>query len=382
MKIYAVLFLFFGLYLSICIWVFLIITDSLRKISLNGFFRIRRNFVKAVDRQFTMLVENEYVTEAEIVILCNKMESKKMKRYFLQRFVYFADRVRNKNKIKEYFKTAFPYLKDMLELEKNLHYSENSFRLMLLGEFRQDDCKVNDTILEALDDDSFDIRTNALRALSLIGNSDYFNRGLIKACSGVRFFNSRHISEMIGSFEGDKEELRQQMLECFYRCPDTYRYQVLVFLAANPSSTSMDFVLKYLRAHPENKENVIACLRFLFASDIHKPAKELIYEILKEEDVEIRAISVKLAPKYFYDEWKIIKLLFGEGYLKSGDWHVRRNSAAALTRIGLDKEEIILLLLSMKDQYARDAVTYAMFEAGMTTYDELNDLGGAGNAIA
>lgn len=382
MKVYAVLFLFFGVYLSICIWIFLIVTDSIRKISLHGFFQIRRNFIKEIDRQFAMLVENMPVAEEDIIILCRKMKNKKMKRYYLQRFIYFADRIKNKNKIKEYFKTAFPYLKDMLVLEDNLHYSESSYRLMLLGEFRQDLEEVNNIAIKALDDHSFDVRTNALRALSLIGNSGYFNQALIKVCSSVKFFNTRHISEMIGSFEGEKEELRHLMMDSFYQHTDSYQRQVLVFLASNPNHDSERFVLEYLKEHMEHKEAVIACLKFFSASAVHKPAKELIYKILKEEDVEIRAISVKLAPKYFYDEWKIIKLLTDEGYLKSSDWHVRRNSAAALTRIGLDKEEILLILLSIKDQFARDALAYAMLDAGLTTYGELIELGGAGNAIA
>ncbi|MBR0599644.1 HEAT repeat domain-containing protein [Sinanaerobacter chloroacetimidivorans] len=381
MKIYAVLFLFFGLYLSVCIWIFLIVTDSVRKISSHGFLRTRRNFVEAVDRHFIALSDNKTVTEEEVLLLCGTLKTKKMKRYFLQRFIYYSDKIQDKSRIKEYFRPAFPYFKEMLQFGRNMHYSEKSYRMMLLGEFRQDLEEINLFILDALEDDSFDVRANALRALSVIGNSSYFNKGLMKACSSDQYFNPRHISEMIGSFEGSIDELRWLMLDSFYGNPDSYRHLVIRFLTENVINDSMDFVLGYLHDHVNNKEIVIACLRYFSVCEIRKKARESIMQLLYKEDFEIRAVAVTLAPKYFKGDEEVILLLLGERFLRSKDWYVRKNSAAALVRIGLDKEELLTNLL-VDDNYAKEALIYAMFDAGMTTYEEFVELGGGMNGAA
>ena len=379
MKLYAVLFLFFGVYLSVCIWIFLIVTDSVRKITLHGFFRRNRTFIEAVDAQFTKLVVNEPVTPEEITSLCLQMKNKRMRRYYRKRFISFADRIEDKNSIREYFKIALPYIMRIKESDKNMHYSEKSYRLMLMGEFRQSTEKITDVLLNSLDDESFDVRTNALRALSLIGNVYSFNEGLMIACKGEKYFNTRHITEMLGSFEGDKEKLRQRMMECFYDNPETYQSQVLAFLSDNSFCSSMDFILEYLPHHMENKDHVIACLRFFAACQFDERAEARIITILQNEDVELRAIAVKLAPKYFWKDQVIIEHLLGKGYLGSRDWYVRKNSAAALVQIGLEKEEL-LAMLAIEDIYAKEALIYAMFDAGIMSYDEFAELGGVVSA--
>lgn len=378
MKVYAVLFLFFGVYLTVCIWIFLVITDSIRKISLHGFLRAKNDIVETIDRHFTMLSENRPVPVEEVVLLCQKLNNKKLKRYFYQRFINFADRIRNKDRIKEYFEAAFPNFQDLLRTKKKLHYSEKSYRLMLLGEFRQDTEEINRYILDSLEDESFDVRTNALRALSMIGNSSYFNAGLTITCSSEKYYNTRHISEMTGSFEGNTDELKQLMKDAFYGNPDTYRYQVIVFLTETASCGSVDFILDYLRNYPENKEIVIAGLKYFCVCEVHDRAREYIADMLTVEDSEIKAVLVKLLPQYFYRDRKVIMLLLGEGFLGSRDWYVRRNSAAALVAIGLEKEEL-KSRMPVSDSYAREALIYAMFDAGIVSYEEMSELGGEMN---
>lgn len=383
MKVYAVLFLFFGVYLTVCIWIFLIITDSVRKISSHGFLQAKQEFIKTVDRHFIMLIENKPVPEEEILLLCRQLKNKKMKRYLLQRFIFFADRIGNKERIKEYFKTALTFFQDMLKREKSLHYSEKSYRLMLLGEFRQDSEEINAYLLSFLGDESFDVRNNALRALSLIGNSDCFHKGLMIACSSEKYFNSRHISDMTGSFEGNTGELMKLMMENFSSGPDSYCYQVIVYLADHSGADSAEFVLDHLQNHPENKEIVIAGLKYFGVSKVHdkkayERVKEYIWKMLSVEDAEIRAVLVKLAQIYFYRDWSMIRRLLGEGFLRSKDWHVRRNSAAALVKIGLEKERL-MSFMPIDDSYAREALIYAMLEAGIAVYSELLGTGGGWN---
>ena len=100
---------------------------------------------------------------------------------------------------------------------------------------------------------------------------------------------------------------------------------------------------------------------------------------MQDEDVELRAVAVKLAPKYFQNNPVMIEHLKGAGYLGSHDWYVRRNSAAALVGMGLEKEAL-LKELATDDKYAREALIYAMFDAGIMTYDEYVKLGGEENA--
>jgi hypothetical protein len=381
MKVYAVLFLFFGVYLTVCIWIFLIITDSVRKISLHGFLRAKRNFIETVDRHFKMLSENVSVPEDEIILLCRQLKNKKMKRYFLQRFIYFADRIRDKTLIRLYFKTAFPFFKDMLQVKKNVHYSEKSYRLMLLGEFRQDLDEVNHYVMKSLDDESFDVRTNALRALSLIGNSDFFNEGLIRTCSSDKYYNRRHITDMAGSFEGSKEELKRLMLESFNDSPESYRYQVVVYMSGSPDGNTTDFILDYLKQQPGNKETVIAGLRYFRVCGYDERVKNYIWSMLTVQDTQIRAVLVKLAPVYFYKDWNMIRRLLEKEFLGSRDWYVRRNSAEALVRMGLDTE-VLKKLMPVEDKYAREALIYAMFDLGLAGFEEIGKLGGEQNVHA
>lgn len=366
----SVLFLFFGLYLSICIWIFLIVTDTYRKISVKGISRIQKGFVKAVDGHFALLSQNQMPDEHEIIMICDKCEKQRYKEYFLHSFIYSVDKIKDKNMVKRYFEIVFPYLTDMLQFGKKSNYSARSYKLMLLGEFRKDSEEINTFIFNALDDDSFDVRTNALRALSLIGNANFFNKGLLKCCKSTKYNNHRHITEMMGSFEGDIEELRKLILRSFCQSSDLYQYNAIVYLTDIVSDESMDFVISCIDDTIKNKEVIIACLRYFDACKIHDIAKNIILKTLEDDDMEIRAVAVKLTPKYFMYNNKVIRLISGEKYLKSKDWHVRRNSAEALVKIGLAKEEIVEKL-ETEDKYAKDALVYAMLTKGRAggTYD-------------
>ncbi len=381
MKVFAVLFLFFGVYLTVCLWIFLIITDSVRKISFHGFMTTKQTFIKSVDRQFTTLSKGSPVSEKEILLLCRQLKNKKMKRYFLQRFIYFADKISNKSYIQDYFHTAFPFFRDMLKIQKSMHYSEKSYRLMLLGEFRQDLEEVNLYLLKFLDDESFDVRTNALRALSLIGNSAYYNQGLLLTCSSGKYYNSRHITDTAGSFEGNREELKRLMLDSFYGSTDTYRYQVITYLAGNADGETTDFILDCLSQQPDNKEIIIAGLRYFLAYGYDERIKDYVWNLLQDEDAQIRAVLVKLAPIYFDRDWNIIRRLLKQEFLGSRDWYVRRNSAAALVRMGLEAE-VLERLMPTEDNYAREALVYAMSEAVMTDSKNVGDPGGERNEHA
>ena len=366
----AVLFLFFGLYLSICIWIFFIVTDTYRKISVKGIFHIQKDFVKAVDGHFALLAQNQMPDEHEIIMICDKFGKERYKEYFLHSFIYSVDKIKDKNMVKKYFEIVFPYLTNMLKFDARSNYSARSYKLMLLGEFRKDSEEINTFIFNALNDDSFDVRTNALRALSLIGNANFFNKGLLECCNSTMYYNYRHIKEMMGSFEGDIEELRKLILESFYQNSDLYQYNAIVYLTDIVSDESMDFVISCIDDSIKSKEVIIACLRYFDACKIHDKAKEIILKTLEHDDMEIRAVAVKLTPKYFMNNNKVIKLISGEKYLKSKDWYVRRNSAEALVKIGLAKEEIIEELAA-EDKYAKDALVYAMLTKGKAggTYD-------------
>lgn len=366
----AVLFLFFGLYLSICVWLFLIVTDTYRKISVKGLFRVQKDFVKAVDGHFALLLQNQMPAEHEIIMICEKFEKERYKEYFLHSFIYSVDKIKDKNLVKRYFEIAFPYLTSMLQFDRKRNYSTRSYKLMMLGEFRKDSEEINTFIFNALDDDSFDVRTNALRALSLIGNANFFNRGLLKCCNSTKYYNPRHITEMMGSFEGDVEEFKKLIFESFFESSDQYQYNAIVYLTGIVSDDSMDFVISCINEKMESKEVIIACLRYFDACKIDNKAKDIILKTLEEDDMEIRAVAVKLIPKYFMYDSKVISLICGKKYLKSKDWHVRKNSAAALVKIGLAKEEIIEELAA-EDKYAKDALIYAMHTIGKAgdTYD-------------
>lgn len=375
MSVSAMLFLGFGLYLSICIWIFLVISDTVNRISARGPFHLPQAYLAAVDQQFASLAMGQLPDQDSIRQVCGRFGKRRHKIYFLQRFIARVDDIADKELVRQYFQQVFPCLGEMLQFKKNTPFSERSMRMMLLGEFRLDKPEILDFILGTLDDDSFEGRTNALRALSVIGETNSFNQGLIRACGSEKYFNPRQITDMLSGFEGDRLALKELMLASFYQQNAKYQYNVAVYLTDGVYEEAMDFVVAYLRQNLRHKEVVIACLRYFIACQVNPAVREIIRLLLAEESFEIRAVAVKLAPKYFYQDRAVISLLLGENFLQSRDWYVRRNSANALVGIGLSREEL-LAETAGGDRYAGDALTYAMFSAGLLSYEEFLQLRG------
>ena len=383
MKILAILFLFFGLYLSVCIWIFLIVSNAYKKLILHGYFNVQKKYINDVNFQLDELRNGRISSDIEIKVLCKRFKLKRNEMYFLHQFIYSVNSISDKKLIKEYIGKIFPKIRANLFFKPNENYSDKAYRLMLLGEFRLDTKEINEFILKSFSDESFEVRTNALRSLSIIGNSYYFNLGLRQACCSELYFNPRHITDMMGSFEGDVEALKNEMLTSFYKNNERYQYNVIVYLSDIISNDSMNFVLDYIDNNKNinknnginSKEVVIACIRYFQVCENNIGAKKVIERFMDNEDLEIRAVLVKIFPKYFYDDPKVIYMLTGDQYLRNQDWHVRKNSADSLIKMGLSKDEI-LKELDEEDKYAKDALIYAMFKENLIDYNDFLELGG------
>ncbi|MGL5152321.1 MAG: HEAT repeat domain-containing protein [Clostridium sp.] len=233
-----------------------------------------------------------------------------------------------------------------------------------LGVYRVNKPFINDFLLEVLNSDSLNLKISGLTAIALIGDEDYFFKGLKIASSKDTYINKKIFINIIGDYMGNRESLFRKLISEFNTYSEILKVTIIeCFIFFKYVRVKAD-ILEILNNDEESLEVRLASIRYFMNITYDRAGSEII-KLLKNEKFEIRASASKALKNYKSEEG--IKLLLLS--LKDRNWYVRFNSANTLLDFNLGKN-IIDIVEKLNDKYALDILYYAMFERNIIDYEE------------
>ncbi len=318
----------------------------------------RSNYQKSILTDLNTLIDHidEHFPSEEIIQLYQNAILDKSKRAVLtELLIYQLESARNK-KIINLSKLCDAI--GLIDLEiTTLINNKNPYKISrsckILGEYRSK--KALPAILSHVSNNNLDVKYNALLALAKIGDlTAYIDAFIIlffeSEVSGDQIYLSqRSMIEIADSFEGDKLEMYNTMIDS----NTSYISTVFIKSAGNYGDKAVSAkIIKYVK--DSNRNRRAACTKALGQLRDNRYINHLI-EALDDADWECRAVAAKSLG--LIGDAQALKALMKT--LADKEWWVRYNSAWSIVQIpgGLNLVESII---SNDDQFAKDIILSAL----------------------
>ncbi|MCR4431162.1 MAG: HEAT repeat domain-containing protein [Tepidanaerobacteraceae bacterium] len=231
----------------------------------------------------------------------------------------------------------------------------DTFRIALacrrLGEYRSE--KPLELLLDKLKTDVYEVKYNALLAISKIGNNEYFLKAFSQEYK-VQMLSERNLMEIANSFEGDKAAIYKKMINH----ENEYLSSIFIRAAGNDRILEVsEEVGRHLASQSFLRK--IAAIKAAGQMGDFRHADKIIKE-LSDPDWRIRAVAAKSLGELGAP---------GAGVhlkeaLKDSEWWVRYNAAFSIIKLG-NYEDVLEEIFSGRDEFAKDAAFYALETAGL-----------------
>lgn len=216
--------------------------------------------------------------------------------------------------------------------------------------------KVTDTLLELLRSVNVYCRENTLKAIYSTGNPALAATALKIIDKNLSFHHPKLVCDGLLSFNGEKEPLRDALLESFDSFSVDMRVNILnYFRFGNIRCDST--MLRILKDEKENRELRFSAIRYFekFPSEEAKPVILDLAENLAERAWEYQAIATSALKSYPDDA--TFRILVKN--LSNSNWHVRQNSAISCEKLGYTYHDLINVF-DGNDRYAREIMRYRL----------------------
>lgn len=223
----------------------------------------------------------------------------------------------------------------------------------ILGEYRSK--KALPAILNHVSNNNLDVKYNALLALAKIGDLNAYIDAFIilyfesEVLGDQIYLSQRSMIEIVDSFEGDKLEMYNTMIDS----NTSYLSTVFIKSAGNYGDKAVsEKIIRYVK--DSNRNRRAACTRALGQLKDNRYINDLI-EALDDADWECRAVAAKSLG--LIGDARALNALMKT--LSDKEWWVRYNSACSIVQIpeGLNLVESIM---SNDDLFAKDIIMSAL----------------------
>ena len=216
--------------------------------------------------------------------------------------------------------------------------------------------RLTDVLMELLRSVNIYCRENALKALYSMQRADIVQRSLKVIDTNLSFHHPKLISDGLMFYKGDKEELKECLLDGFSDYSVQMRVNILNYFrfAGIRCDGKM---LGILKDEKQNDELRFSAIRY-FEKFPSEEAKTLILNFAENKENrtwEYQAISTSALKSYPGDE--TFRILVQN--LSSSNWHVRQNSAVSCEKLGYTYLDLIGVF-DGNDRYAREIMRYRL----------------------
>ncbi|MBR5808942.1 MAG: hypothetical protein IKY39_02390 [Clostridia bacterium] len=210
------------------------------------------------------------------------------------------------------------------------------------------------SLLELLRSVNVYCRENTLKAIYSMQRPELVVSALKIIDKNLSFHHPKLICDGLFEYKGDKQILKEKLLQNFSEFSIQMRVNILNFFRFS-SIRCDDEMMFILKNEKENNELRFSAIRYFekFPSDDARPVLENLAENLEGRPWEYQAISTSALKSYPGDV--TFRILVKN--LSNHNWHVRQNSAISCERLGYSYYDLINVF-DGEDRYAREMMRY------------------------
>lgn len=311
------------------------------------------NRVNKVDNKLGVLLSSEFNNykiykdfDSCILKQIQRRSKKNINRKYIYKFL--VENLKKNRNITIEFVRETNILKNILNSYSEKEY-DVAYKIKCIGEFKIDG--YYDYIIERCNDNSIYLQITSLKALSKLGNIEYFISGLINIVSSGSIVHEKVLIDNIISFEGNRNDLNERLEKHLLNDSNEILKIILNYFKIIKYHKALMIVLRLLEKENLDKEIKITCIKYIIDIKSNNIRNKLIL-LLKDQEWEVRALVVVALGNYFKDK-EVIEAL--KELLKDKNWYVRQNSAVSLYKLINDKKEMLNIIYG-DDIYASDAI--------------------------
>ena len=372
--IYIYVSLGFFAYIILCSILYISFTGYINKKYSKKVKTLKETFGKEVLETLISIKENGIGEEENLEYIRRKINNKVYGQVFDETIIEFNQSDEN-YKVTTMLMESFPdYISKLI---RNFN-KESKFKrintVYILGQYGVNEEYINEFLIERLHSESLDMKLNAVTSLALIGDVNYFIKGLsLMSDSGV-YLNEKIFVDILDQFNGDKDGLNSILLFNLSKLSVDLRCIVINHLKNYKAEYASKILLSKLMKDDTDKEEKAGIIKF-FEYVKYEKAEKVLIDIARGEIWELKALATKALANYYSDN--SVEILLDT--IVDKNWYVRFNSAMSLLSYDSLKD-IIVRVLEKNDRYSTDIMFYAMFTKKIISYDNYLEIIENGNA--
>ena len=219
--------------------------------------------------------------------------------------------------------------------------------------------ELNDLMIQYLLSHSVYVRENTLRAIYSFGQVEIIIKAFQILSQNNINHNEKLLSDGLMTFNGKIDNLSEVLMENINHFNVCYQVAIINFFSYKEEHRFDSLIVKKLIDN-RTDVNVQCCILRCIGKVKSRDNKNIFLDILRtyknSDRWQLAAVSANLLTKYSGDV-EVAKVL--KDSITSNNWYVRMNSAKTLIQIGVLQEDV-QVILNGDDEYAKNALTYAM----------------------
>ena len=325
--------------------------------------KIEKEIREVIKKQLLKVTNNNKLSKDEILYVEKILKKNKSR----QAFNRIISELSNNQEVK-YDISIFMYnFLEVIENEIKKYAKKDSIRkcyfIFNLGLYKIDSFKIQNFLMECLNDKSIYVRYNALNSIANIGKGDKFIEALIYMSKNRIYINNKVFIEIIDKFK-NSHEINKELARILNELNTKMQCLIINSFSKNKNDFFKEILLMKLKDE-SNREVRISIIKY-FEENYYDEAYVELIKLLASKWWEERAIAAKSLSKYY--SFEVENSL--KKSLKDKNWYVRLNSASSILENNCT-EEIIEEVLNQEDMYAKEILLYVLQKKNNILYNKI-----------
>ena len=360
-------YIFFSLILFIYVIFMSIVYIKFEKIAIKRrekkVAKIQDKIREDIKKTILKVIKNNNLSKDEILYVEKILKKSKSRQAFNKIISELSNNLELKDGISNFMANYLKIIENEIEKYSKKDSIRKCYFISNLGEYKIDSFKIQNFLMECLNDKSIYVRYNALNAIANIGKRDNFIEALIYMSKNRIYINDKVFIEIIDKFKNSYEMNRDLV-----RVLNELNTKMQCLIINSFSKNKIDFLNKTLLMKlkdESNREVRISIIKY-FEKNHCDEAYDKLIELLSSKWWEERAMAAKSLSKYY--SFEVENSL--KKSLKDKNWYVRLNSASSILDNNCN-EKIIREVLDSEDIYAKEILLYVLQKKNNVLYNKI-----------